>query len=585
MTRRRRSKHTAVTPRLPLAPVEARADGATLRSYTVGALPILNRVLQRMRLEDHLQAYLPAEDRRTRPSTARALLVLARNLLVSREPLYGIGEWAARHAPEFLGLAPQEVARLNDDRVGRALDRLFAADMPSLALTVATHVVREFGVQLDELHNDSTSISFFGAYANAATEKRYLGHPALAITWGYSKDHRPDLKQLLFILTVSEDGGVPIHFHAASGNTTDDRTHRDTWELLCRLAGRRDFLYVADCKLATTSNMAYLEQRGGRFITVLPRTRAEDAAFRQRLREKQVVWEMLEEKTDEFGQLVDRVSVCPQPAVTAEGYRLVWYHSTRKAELDAIARDNRIQRAMRRLAQLRQKLVLPRTRYRQPEKVQRAVAEILKQTHAADWIRIEIVPHVEETFRQEKPGRPTPSTRYVRKVRTRLQLNYELDVARLAETSTSDGVFPLVTNVAALCAAELLAAYKRQPTIEKRFSQLKTDFAVAPVYLKSVHRIQALLGVYFFALVVEALVERELRQAMQRKGIDSLPMYPEGRPCRRPTARRVVDLFAAVQRHELTNRNHKAQVMITDLTRLQRRLLRLLGLAPADYGR
>ena len=99
---------------------------------------------------------------------------------------------------------------------------------------------------------------------------------------------------------------------------------------------------------------------------------------------------------------------------------------------------------------------------------------------------------------------------------------------------------------------ELLKTYKRQPTIEKRFSQLKTDFEVAPVYLKAVHRIQALLSVYFFALLLEALLERELRQAMQRKGVESLPLYPEGRACRWPTARRVLDLFEPVQRHTLT---------------------------------
>jgi hypothetical protein len=62
-----------------------------------------------------------------------------------------------------------------------------------------------------------------------------------------------------------------------------------------------------------------------------------------------------------------------------------------------------------------------------------------------------------------------------------------------------------VSNVADLDELELLHAYKRQPTIEKRFSQLKTDFEVAPVYLKAVHRIQALLAVYFFALLLEAL--------------------------------------------------------------------------------
>ena len=97
-----------------------------------------------MRLEEHLRAYLPAEDGRTRPSTAKALLILVRNLLLSREPLYGMGEWAARHAPDLLGISAEEVGRLNDDRMGRCLDRLFLADVPSLALAVAAYVVREF---------------------------------------------------------------------------------------------------------------------------------------------------------------------------------------------------------------------------------------------------------------------------------------------------------------------------------------------------------------------------------------------------------------------------------------------------------
>ena len=106
------------------------------------------------------------------------------------------------------------------------------------------------------------------------------GRLRLAITYGHNKDHRPDLKQLLYILTVTGDGAVPVQFRVESGNATDDRSHRATWDLLCKLTGRRDFLYVADCKLATAENMAHIHQHGGRFLSVLPRTRGEDAAFR-----------------------------------------------------------------------------------------------------------------------------------------------------------------------------------------------------------------------------------------------------------------------------------------------------------------
>jgi len=148
----------------------ARAAKTTLRSYAVGSLPILNDMLRRMRLEEFLRAALPPEDRQLKLSPIKALMVLLRNLLLSREPICGMGEWAARHAPDLLGLTAEEIGRLNDDGVGRALDRLFLADVPSLVLAVATHVVKEFGVRLDELHNDSTTISFCGAYASAAKE-------------------------------------------------------------------------------------------------------------------------------------------------------------------------------------------------------------------------------------------------------------------------------------------------------------------------------------------------------------------------------------------------------------------------------
>lgn len=584
MAKRSRARGKKSSSAAGVALPVARADGCVLRSASVGPLPLVNRMLERIRLEAFLREALPQEDGRTKLSPTKALLVLLRNLLLAREPIYGVGEWAVRFAPDLLGLSEREVGLVNDDRVGRALDKLFAADVPSLVLGVATHVVREFRLRLDELHNDSTTVSFFGAYSDAAEEHRLFGRPTLAITFGHSKDHRPDLKQLLFILTVTADGGVPLHFRAQSGNTTDDTTHRDTWALLCQLTGRRDFLYVADSKLATRENMAHVHQHQGRFITVLPRTRSEDAAFRAMVAQGQITWKPLWTKTDDDGEVIDRYAISTQPSATEEGYRLVWYHSQRKAELDAAARAARIERALKALAVLREKLASPRTRYRQRAKVEQAVAEILASCGAETWIIAEIEEKTLVKYRQARRGRPSKDMHYIRHESTRFELTYRLDAARMAEDALSDGVFPLVTNVVDLSELELLKAYKRQPVIEKRFSQLKSDFAVAPVYLKAVHRIQALLTVYFFALLVEALLERELREAMRRKGTESLPLYPEARACRWPTARRVLDVFAPVQRHVLTQGRRRSRTLVTTLTPLQRRLLTLLGLPPTRYG-
>jgi transposase len=562
----------------------ARSGQGTLRSYTVGALPILNRLLDRMKLEEILEAYLPGEDRRTKVPTARGLIVSVKNILLSREPIYGLGEWAARYAPDLLGLEPEQVLAINDDRAGRWLGKLFACDPASPALAVAAHSVEEFRVSLDELHNDSTTVTFHGAYPDARVEKPRGARKTLAITWGHNKDHRPDLKQLLYILTLSEDGGVPLHFRAASGNTLDEHTHRDTWQMLCRLAGRPDFLYVADCKLATTDNMTYIHGHGGRFVSVLPRTRKEDTEFRRRLLAQHAAWRPVWDKTDAQGKLVDRFSVWDEPALTAEGYRLIWLHSTRKAELDAAARATQLQRALKELGQLRQKLASPRTRYRQEAKVHEAASAILEGHGMSDWIRVDVKEQALEHYRQERRGRPGKDTRYVKKTTPRFELQCSIDHEKIAVEAQGDGVFPIVTNDRTLSELELLHAYKRQPRIEKRFAQLKTDFEVAPVWLKDAGRIEALLGLYFFALLAEALLERELRQAMEREGLEALPMYPEGRACRRPTARRLIDLFEPIQRHELHQGGGRPTVFVTELSPLHRRILRLLNIPAATYG-
>jgi transposase len=388
---------------------------------------------------------------------------------------------------------------------------------------------------------------------------------------------------LLYILTVSRDGAVPVQFRVESGNATDDRSHQGTWELLCKLTGRRDFLYVADCKLATAENMAYLHRRGGRFVTVLPRTRGEDAAFRAAVREGKARWKPIHERRDDDGQIVDQFATHDPEAATAEGYRLLWFHSVLKAELDAVARHRRLERVATALTELRAKLTSARTRYRERAKVAEAVEAILRDGEAEGLIVVDVEERTLETFRQAKRGRPGPDTKYVRQETTRFDLSWRLDHDRLAAEARCDGVFPLVSNATALSALELLLAYKQQPLIEKRFSQLKTDFVVAPVFLKEVSRIQALLCVYFFALLMEALLERELRRAMEQSGMESLPLYPEGRPCRRPTARRVIDLFEDVQRHELKAQGQPPVVFTTELTRLQRKTLRLLGM-PTAYG-
>ena len=408
----------------------AQADGLQLRSYDVGALPLLQRIVERMQLQRILSEHLPRDDSRTELPTVTTLLVLFANLLMAREPVYGVGEWAALFPPDLLGLREQDLSRLHDDRLGRSLDRMFEGIGPTLIMAVVHHVIQEFAISLDELHNDSTTVSFYGAYDEAGQESEQRGRPTHAITWGHSKARRPDLKQLLYILTVTSDGNVPVFFSSASGNTVDDRTHIGTWDLLYELIGHADFLYVADCKLASSENLSHIATRGGRFVTVLPRGRSEDIAFRQRLRAEPSVlkWTLLYALTNDQGHIVDELFVCGDDHVHSEGYRLFWYRSTCKAEQDKSRRARAIQKATEALSDLRERLQGPRTRFRTRSKVEQALAEILAEAEASSWLLVEIEEQEEETFRQATRGRPSEQTQYLRETRSRFTLTWKLNV-------------------------------------------------------------------------------------------------------------------------------------------------------------
>jgi Domain of unknown function (DUF4277) len=309
-----------------------------LTSRTLGGLPIVNHILDRLGLTALLGQALGEVDGRTKLAPATAIRLVITNLVLGREPLYALGEWAARYDPALLGLSDAEVGAINDDWVARALDALFDADRASLLTSVMLRAIKEFSVDTSQLHNDSTSISVHGAYHDADGTAR-AGKATPVITHGHSKDHRPDLKQLLFILTISADGAVPIAYRVADANTPDDAGHIPTWDQLHALVGSPGFLYVADSKLCSKQAMGHIAGRGGRFVTVMPRSRREDKAFRDWMQTHTPVWtEAARRPGPRLGEPDEVYATTPALAPSAEGYRILWVHSSAKAGRDGASR-------------------------------------------------------------------------------------------------------------------------------------------------------------------------------------------------------------------------------------------------------
>ncbi len=559
--------------------------GFSLETELVEALPILSHYAARIGAEAFFERAVGAGDGRTRLSPAKALRVLTMNICVHHEPVYALGEWAARRDPALLGLDDEDVSYLNDDRVGRALARLFDADRASLLGELVLRAVTAFDVDCSRLHNDSTSVKLSGVYASATGGRRGAKR-TVAAAYGFSKDHRPDLKQLVWILTVAADGAVPLLHRVVDGNTEDSTTHIATWDALCQLLGRSDFLYVADAKLAVRQTMAHIDRLGGRFVSVLPRSRKEDEAMRDWLVAHQPEWKealVRPGRRHEDEPDVYRVAGAPWPSV--EGYRLIWVRSSAKVQRDAEARRARIAAGIAALDAINVRLASPRTRLKSNVAIAQEADEALEECGATRWVSYEIEEVTEVRHRQESRGRPGKNTRYRRIEKVRHRLHFSVRDELVAHDAASDGCWPLVTNVRDLDAGELLVAYKYQPHLERRHHLLKGDQLVAPVFLQDPARIEGLMTCHFLALLLQALMELEVRRAMASRGIDALALYPEEHPSSAPSAARMIEAFTGVARHQLFDaEGNLVQTFAPVLTPLQEELLDLLGVPAGVYA-
>ncbi len=562
--------------------MEKTRDSLRLDSKAISALPIINKFIERIELKKLLSSYLPSKQNQ-KLSYADAILIFIRNILLEREPLYKLSEWAANFDPHLVGLKDTDPQVLNDDRVGRSLDALFDADRASLLTNLVLKVIEEFKVELSQLHNDSTTVTVYGQYKNGSSSRN--GKTSLSLLRGHNKDYRQDLKQLLFTLTVSRDGAVPIHYKSYDGNTADDRTHIQTWEALRRITVASDFIYVADAKLATREQMTYITKEGGRFISVLPEIRKECNQFKIWIRSSNIEWQELEVKPAgrslDTGEHLYWGYECPIPS--EEGYRIIWILDSQKQDLDGRRRQSKIEKTIKALDTVKSKVGT--RKWKTKKQIEGAVEDIFIKYISGCFFDWKMVVKEVKTYRQKKKGRPGNNTEYVKIVKKQWTFEAMVNSIKIQEDAATDGMFPLITNIEAknLSMSEVLEKYKFQPYIEKRHQQFKSVFEAAPVFLKLPHRIEALMFVYFIVLTLNALIERELRLAMAKKGIGSLPLYPENRRCKYPTTTRIIDLFSNLRRHVLFDGDKEIKCFYDSISELQEQILDLFIVSKDSY--
>lgn len=529
----------------------------------LGAIPIIDSVLEKLGLRQLLKENI-GNDR-----YVDAMLVLLKNILVERNALYAIGEWAAQYDPILV-----HGGKFSDDVIARALDRLFEADRASLMTRIVLAAIQNYGIDTSQIHQDTTSVKVTGAYARQNPK-------AVKLARGHSKDHRPDLKQLVYELSVTRDGAIPMLVKSHDGNRTDDTVHWDNWQTLRGVLGRSDFLYVADSKACVSKVLLNIDRSQGRFVTILPRTRSEVVQFSEKAHTSLVRWEKVVARRSQKSGKIDLFEVASGLHQMREGFRVFWFRSSEKARRDLSVREEKISLAIDHIHSLAdpKRKKRPRT-----EKAMRRKADaIINRFGVADWITAEVALERAEKFKQVRRGRSTGDSMYRRVVYWVPSIDCSRNEAAISAASAMDGIFPLTTNTD-LNALVVLKAYKYQPKLERRHALLKSSLQVAPVFLKKNDRIEALMFVYFLAQLVCALVERQLKKAMYEKDIKQIQILPEDRPSTTPTAEQILRTFSTRARHLIMAKNGKLLQTFTDpLTPAQKQVLDLLSITTTAY--
>ncbi|MCP4937260.1 MAG: hypothetical protein GY927_24395, partial [bacterium] len=257
-------------------------------------------------------------------------------------------------------------------------------------------------------------------------------------------------------------------------------------------------------------------------VTLMPETWKEAGNFKETLRQtakakKRILRRPLpnDEKTYETFYCFNG-----KHRTAEDQYPLHWIYSTQKKKRDCAAREKRLRKAEYDLTELMGKFNARDLKTK--EQIQQRVEKIL-QSHDVDaFYHTEISEVKQQWTKQVGKGRPSKNTQYETIVETLYTLSWTRNKHALDREKKLDGIFPIRCTDEIMTAKAALEAYKYQPRLEKRFCQLKSVHNVAPTLFKRVERVEAIMLLFYLALILQAVIEREVRQKMKASDIEAL---------------------------------------------------------------
>lgn len=498
-----------------------RGPAATQDVVNAGPLALIEPLLDQLDIEAILDRHLPPDPQREY-SHGQVLRVLLAARLCQPTALVNVAAWAERSGADIFANIPVE--KLNDDRLGRALDAFFDA-RHSILGSITAQALQMTGLSLQRLHFDPTEVVLCGAYETSTPRPDWPAAvpftgddllPPAHLCHGYTADRK--MLQVGQLALVDDQGAIPVLGHCLDGNRNGHPAIRETF-LLARehLPLPSEVLLISDRGTCSVEHIARLHRHG--YAALCPAQwqdyRALYDAHRDQLHWQPASFLSLEQQRrrtsqstlpHEHYELAVLRHTLTDPTTQQEiPARLLFVYSSADERACRQRRQQNIAKIQAGLTALQAKLQRGHPQCT-PASITRQVVQLLGKKEAARYFTWQFVP----LTAAEQHALPPPLAGH-RRATQRLEFSFDAAAAQASEAH--DGLAVLVTTAPLSKSGDLLfSEYKQQNYVELLHHQSKTPLAVSPVFLKSPRRVEALLCLLQVALQAYQVLERLYRQ-------------------------------------------------------------------------
>lgn len=548
----------------------------SVKTQPVGFAPILEYFFQRCAIAEIIDDSLDLDPRRKVLTHGQASVAMVTGILFQVLQLYRICKFATETTVLDVilpGIAPKEYF---DDRLADTLDAIFDYGIGNLEMIITQHMIKEFDIKNDICHNDTTSASTYGDCKKNRTAE------SIEITFGYSKRHRQDLKQLVWSLSVSSDSGFPLFQKSYSGNTADVDTYVQQWENLIDLLGDQDFLYVADSKLITKENMAEIHDGDGFFIAPAPMYQSYKKVLHDALENHDR--EVLIAYKDQFNRGFETPIRIEHDEKTYD-FRMIILYDQKVAARKRNTLHSRVAKTLLMFEEVEGKL----NKYRLKTKasIEKRCDAVLKKYHTSDFLQYTINNNSVTTYKNKGKGRPAKGEKpeQVAVVTDNFSISLDFNQAEFEQELARCGFYPLITNKTkeTLSIEEAMLAHKNQYKCEHLNRRAKSSLNIEPIYLQTPERIEAMLFLFKIALQLVVLIERTARANIKKadRGLDNF--MPNKKDVRNPSTEYMLAEFEFVVSGKVPMPGGKVAGFVSELTPLQKNILDILEIPVECY--